>query len=132
MILKMRFNLIFFLNRILTDRHCAAAILINSLHLTIDFLGNICYTIYSKRKQPRISKELSDMEKSILNTKLENLNNETNGNFVLLYAYDNVKLCEKINEYGGLDSISDFMNNKEMGTLLDTLFLLARKHNIKF
>ena len=72
------------------------------------------------------------MKKSILNTKLENLNNETNGNFVLLYAYDVVKLCERVNEYGSCDGVSDFMNNKEMGALLDTLFILARKHNIKF
>lgn len=71
------------------------------------------------------------MRKSILNTKLENLNNETNGNFVLLYACNKVKLCERANEYGGLDSTSDFMDNKEMGALLDTLFILARKHNIK-
>lgn len=72
------------------------------------------------------------MKSAILETKVENLNREVNGEFELDFAFGGVRLCEKSNAYGGLSDVSERMTNAQMSALLDTLYLLARKHNIKF
>lgn len=65
---------------------------------------------------------MSIITKTMLNIKLENVKAKTGRSYYQLeYANGTVSLVKK-GEFGGIDRLSPFVNKREMGDILDTIY----------